>query len=373
VSASKRGGVCRVGWGSADCGHHLGYDINSFGYGGTAKKSNDAIFETYGEKFGGGDVIGCALNIEADDGLCKISFCKNGKTLGVAFQLHRFEPLFPKFALKDCSVSVNFGESPFLFPLPKGGFIGIACSTNLLPVLKTPDLSLCHLLAKYIKLAASATIGEPPIGQRRSDLPEKALNLHIATVIKAGLEDLGAKYGQQQVKQLLHRQVGQGLVHHGKQPQVEDGDTLLHVAARLNNQPLARVLLHRGAPMHVKNKWLRAPDKVNGATDETKLLIKTLCLLVYQTPMNEGFSPTLFDAERKLWNWHRRTAFFLFCSAFRARLNHDMARIAASAPTKGPAPEPLSAHDEACRLVGANKLVALLCNETYQRLIVPFL
>ena len=95
VAASKRGGVCRVGWGSADCGHHLGYDINSFGYGGTAKKSNDAIFETYGEKFGGGDVIGCALNIEADDGLCKISFCKNGKTLGVAFNYIALSHSFP--------------------------------------------------------------------------------------------------------------------------------------------------------------------------------------------------------------------------------------------------------------------------------------
>jgi ATP-dependent RNA helicase DDX1 len=87
------GGLCRVGWGSADCFQHLGYDRESFGYGGTAKKSNGATFVSYGEKFGSFDVIGCSVNLDCGH----VSFFKNGKSLGVAFRICRTtEPLFPK-------------------------------------------------------------------------------------------------------------------------------------------------------------------------------------------------------------------------------------------------------------------------------------
>ena len=40
----------------------LGTDPQSFGYGGTGKKSHSRKFEDYGEPFALGDVIGCMLD-----------------------------------------------------------------------------------------------------------------------------------------------------------------------------------------------------------------------------------------------------------------------------------------------------------------------
>jgi hypothetical protein len=46
--------------------HRLGgVDKSGFGYGGTGKRSNNKQFESYGETFGLGDVIGCLLDLDA--------------------------------------------------------------------------------------------------------------------------------------------------------------------------------------------------------------------------------------------------------------------------------------------------------------------
>lgn len=110
-------GLARVGWTSPGCGDALGTESGSFGYGGTGKISNSNDFSDYGEKFGSGDVIGCYLQL---NGNRSISFSKNGKNLGVAFQLGR-EPtsFYPAVYLKECKVSVNFGDKPFRFNPPK--------------------------------------------------------------------------------------------------------------------------------------------------------------------------------------------------------------------------------------------------------------
>ena len=42
-----------------------GVDKQSFGFGGTGKKSFDKQFDTYGAAFGLNDVIGCALDMDA--------------------------------------------------------------------------------------------------------------------------------------------------------------------------------------------------------------------------------------------------------------------------------------------------------------------
>jgi ATP-dependent RNA helicase DDX1 len=55
-------GLCRVGWSSLAAAFDIGTDKHSFGYGGSGKKSFAKKFETYGEPFGRGDIIGSSLD-----------------------------------------------------------------------------------------------------------------------------------------------------------------------------------------------------------------------------------------------------------------------------------------------------------------------
>eukprot|EP00899_Mesostigma_viride_P015632 jgi/Mesvir1/2406/Mv22148-RA.1 len=116
-------GLCRVGWSSKAAGLELGTDNQSFGYGGTAKKSHARQFLDYGAVYGKDDVIGCLLN--ADRGF--VAFFKNGVDLGVAFEIPahlRGQGLYPAICLKNAEVALNFGATPFTFP-PPPGFVGL--------------------------------------------------------------------------------------------------------------------------------------------------------------------------------------------------------------------------------------------------------
>lgn len=76
--------VCRVGISRGDDAvRNLGETLNSFGFGGTGKFSNSGTFFDYGEKFGVGDTIVCAIDLESRP-MASIGFSKNGKWLGVA-------------------------------------------------------------------------------------------------------------------------------------------------------------------------------------------------------------------------------------------------------------------------------------------------
>jgi ATP-dependent RNA helicase DDX1 len=103
-------GLCRFGW-STKAGHlELGRDSQGFGYGGTAKKSHNNEFIDYGVKFGHGDVITCML--DCDTGV--ITYMVNGNSQGEAFKIPeklKGSPLFPAFAIKSSSFSINFGAS----------------------------------------------------------------------------------------------------------------------------------------------------------------------------------------------------------------------------------------------------------------------
>lgn len=57
-------GLCRVGWSSAMATREVGVDKQSFGFGGTGKKSFSKQFDSYGEAFGLNDVIGCYLDLD---------------------------------------------------------------------------------------------------------------------------------------------------------------------------------------------------------------------------------------------------------------------------------------------------------------------
>lgn len=118
----KDEGLCRIGWATSSASLDIGTDKFSFGYGGTGKKSHGKQFETYGEPFGKGDVIGCWLDCESGT----LGYTKNGQQLGAAYTVPRplgrsgnnGRPLFPAFSLKNAELTVNFGGTPFKHPLP---------------------------------------------------------------------------------------------------------------------------------------------------------------------------------------------------------------------------------------------------------------
>lgn len=117
--------VCRIGisrW--DDPVGNLGESDHSFGFGGTGKFSNAGKFSDYGEKFGVGDTIICAVNLE-EKPFASIGFFKNGKWLGVAktfdacpsdlrevnYPTERLQwgsTLFPHIMLKNVVVQLQF-------------------------------------------------------------------------------------------------------------------------------------------------------------------------------------------------------------------------------------------------------------------------
>lgn len=112
-------GLCRVGWSTQSANLDLGTCKFGFGFGGTGKKSNNRQFDDYGEAFGINDVIGCLLDLQANE----VRYMKNGKDLGVAFKVPDFlrtEAFYPAVVLKNAEMLFNFGEEPFKHPPPKG-------------------------------------------------------------------------------------------------------------------------------------------------------------------------------------------------------------------------------------------------------------
>ncbi|KAJ8870560.1 hypothetical protein PR048_029583 [Dryococelus australis] len=114
-------GLCRVGWSTPQANLDLGTDRFGFGFGGTGKKSYNKQFDSYGDAFGMHDVIGCYLDFEN----WTIKYSKNGKDLGVAFnipQTLRSSAFFPAVVLKNAEMSFNFGTQPFKHS-PEDGFL----------------------------------------------------------------------------------------------------------------------------------------------------------------------------------------------------------------------------------------------------------
>lgn len=125
--------VCRVGVSRGDepVGD-LGETEHSFGFGGTGKFSNSRKFSDYGMKFGIGDTIVCAVNLDSRP-LASIGFSKNGKWLGTAKEfdagpsglgivnspmkeLPWGSALYPHLLLKNVMVQVQFGIEDGLIP-----------------------------------------------------------------------------------------------------------------------------------------------------------------------------------------------------------------------------------------------------------------
>ncbi|KAK7302692.1 hypothetical protein RJT34_13587 [Clitoria ternatea] len=129
-TAPEQRHVCRVGVSRGDDAvGNLGESKHSFGYGGTAKFSNNGKFLTFGDKFGVGDTIVCCVDLESKP-LASICFSKNGKWLGSATQfdaaslglgvvdspLQWKSALFPHVLLKNVVVQMQFGVEDGLVP-----------------------------------------------------------------------------------------------------------------------------------------------------------------------------------------------------------------------------------------------------------------
>lgn len=125
-----RDGLCRVGWASLTGSLKIGTDFESFGYGGTGKKSYGKKFDDYGKSFTTNDVLGCFLDLDN----LKMWWSKNGEQFPTGYTIDRkFKSqntcLFPAVLLQNSALAVNFGSKPFKFPPPAG----------IIPISKAPD------------------------------------------------------------------------------------------------------------------------------------------------------------------------------------------------------------------------------------------
>nr|XP_011460299.1 PREDICTED: heterogeneous nuclear ribonucleoprotein U-like protein 1 [Fragaria vesca subsp. vesca] len=144
-TAAEQRNLCRVGISrGGDVVGGLGETKLSFGYGGTGKFSNASRFSDYGERFGLGDVIVCAVDLE-EKPLASIGFSKNGKSLGAAA---RFDAgglgigvvdcegkrldwecgVFPHVLLKNVGVEMMFSVEDGL--VPEEGFKAWECAVE---------------------------------------------------------------------------------------------------------------------------------------------------------------------------------------------------------------------------------------------------
>lgn len=138
-----------------------GTDKNGFGYGGTGKKSFNKQFDNYGTSFTLGDTIGCMLDLDSGT----ISFSKNGKHLGKAFdipQTLKNTPLYPAVVLKVQKLLHLFHFSLFyVFP-----FIYVyaykKCIVDLLyPSIFMFDVSMMEPVLNRICREGSLVPGDP--------------------------------------------------------------------------------------------------------------------------------------------------------------------------------------------------------------------
>ncbi|EDO45063.1 predicted protein, partial [Nematostella vectensis] len=114
-------GIMQLGWATLGCKftneEGVGDTADSFAYDGHRVRKWNVSTAKYGEEWMAGDVIGCAIDL--DEGT--ISYSRNGKHLGVAFDNVRFGPGFAYFPAISLSYGeschLNFGAYPFKFPM----------------------------------------------------------------------------------------------------------------------------------------------------------------------------------------------------------------------------------------------------------------
>ncbi|MBN3308894.1 DDX1 helicase, partial [Amia calva] len=162
-------GLCRIGWSSAQAALDLGTDKFGFGFGGTGKKSHNKQFDSYGEEFTMHDTIGCYLDLDKGN----IMFSKNGKDLGLAFEVPphlKNQAFFAACVLKNAELKFNFGGEEFKNP-PKDGYIALdqAPDRHVVKSKQTGSAQISQV--KNLPNAPKALIVEPS-----KELAEQTLN-----------------------------------------------------------------------------------------------------------------------------------------------------------------------------------------------------
>lgn len=127
----------------ADCSS--GDSPESWGFGGTGKKSTDRKYFDYGVPFGKGDVIGVVIDLDA----LTISYTRNGQFLGVAFELPprvRDTGLFPHVYVKNVDFQVNFKEETKWFAAPGTGLAFLGDADPAVRILNNSRTLPCDLV-----------------------------------------------------------------------------------------------------------------------------------------------------------------------------------------------------------------------------------
>nr|CAH8872812.1 unnamed protein product [Trichobilharzia regenti] len=114
--------VMRVGWSTENTDFALGEQPQSYGYGGTGKKSCNNKFSDYGCSFGEGDVVGAFLEWTGSEAVLKFSV--NGVDQGECYRVQKSQlgerfALFPHIYVKNVEFACNFGQdnqSPWFNP-----------------------------------------------------------------------------------------------------------------------------------------------------------------------------------------------------------------------------------------------------------------
>ncbi|KAJ1273001.1 hypothetical protein BS78_06G246400 [Paspalum vaginatum] len=126
--------LCRIGVSRGDDPvGALGESDRSFGYGGTGKFSHQRRFVNYGVRFGVGDTVVCAVDLDSKP-MASIGFARNGEWLGIARHFDAGEKglglvdapvrprqwesaLFPHVLLKNVVVEMQFSREDGLEPV----------------------------------------------------------------------------------------------------------------------------------------------------------------------------------------------------------------------------------------------------------------
>ncbi|CAG0892783.1 unnamed protein product [Cyprideis torosa] len=114
-------GVMQIGWCTAECKFSMEKGIgdteNSYSFDGARIRKWNMEASRYGEPWLSGDTIGCMIDLDNNS----VEFCRNGKSLGVAFTTVRTGPgiaYFPAVSLGfGENLTANFGGTPLVHPV----------------------------------------------------------------------------------------------------------------------------------------------------------------------------------------------------------------------------------------------------------------
>mmetsp|Transcript_873 Transcript_873/g.3210 ORF Transcript_873/g.3210 Transcript_873/m.3210 type:complete len:1103 (-) Transcript_873:22-3330(-) len=148
-------GILQLGWATFACPftneEGVGDAPDSFSYDGKRQRRWNLSHNKYGERWSKGDVIGACIDLE----LGQITFYRNGKSMGVAFDNVRTKgPMLAYFPTLSLSYGerceMNFGQLPLLYPVE--GFAPLhEVAPSVLPIARMHTALIGGLLPALVK------------------------------------------------------------------------------------------------------------------------------------------------------------------------------------------------------------------------------